>query len=462
MNEGTDTSRSHRASYLLFAIVVLGAAMGNLSQTSLNALMPTLASDFGIDVDVAQWMTNIYILTLGVSVTITTYLSRRMGMRSFVSVSLTLFIAGSALSALAPNLAMMLVGRVLQGISTGFLMPTTQSIAMSRMPAGKQGTAMGIAGIAMGFAPNIGPTLGSLMSEALGWRAFFWAMGAIPLVLLMIAIPALRGEKPGRHEGGLDICSFAMSAIGFGGLLSGLSLASGSGFASPAVWIPLAAGVLVLVAFFTRQRKVDNPLVDLSIMGSRRYVTGFVLQNLLFGSFMGVTLVIPLYVQGVLGGDSVDSGSVLLPGAIAALVFNPLGGVLGDRIGKAKVIKLGAAVYAIGALAALIFEADTPLWVVTSLQCIRGIGVSLSIGSTVAWMLGELPVRTVNDGSSFTILARQASASLGTAIMVLAVTSVALLPAAAADPVLPYRIAFGISAVLGAALAVIAFARARD
>ncbi len=445
---------SHTSSYVLFAIVVLGAAMGNLSQTSLNALMPTLASDFGISVDLAQWMTNIYILTLGIAVTITSYLTRRLGMRLFTCIALALFLAGSILSALAPGLAVMLVGRVLQGISTGFLMPLSQSIAMSRMPAGKQGTAMGIAGIAMGFAPNIGPTVGSLIAASLGWRAFFWSMGIIPLILFIIAIPALRHEERGVHNGRPDVWSFALAIIGFGGLLSGLSMASGSGFASPFTWVPLLIGALVLILFLRRQYKVANPLVHLSIMKSRRYVIGLVLQILLFGSFMGITLVIPLYVQGVLGGDSVDSGNILLPGAIVALIFNPLGGILSDKIGQVKVIKIGAVIYAVGSLLALLFDENTPLLVCAGFQCIRASGVSISIGPTLAYMLGELPRETVNDGSSFTILFRQASASFGTALMVLAVTAVG---AITSDAMLPYQVSFGVSAVMGVALLILAF-----
>lgn len=442
----------------LFTIVVLGAAMGNLSQTGLNAILTLLASDFGIGVDVAQWLTNIYVLSLGVSVTLSSHLSRRLGMRAFTILGLALFIAGCAVSAVAPNLAVILLGRVLQAFSTGFLMPQSQSIAMSRMPAGRQGTAMGIAGVAMGFAPNIGPTIGSTIANALGWRYFFWTMCLIPVILLVIAIPALRNEEGGHETQKLDIWSFALAAVGFGGLLTGLSLASGSSAGSLVMWIPLLAGAVIVALFMRRQRRVENPLIAPEIMRSKHYVVGFWLQNLLYGSFMGITMIIPLYVQGVLGGSSIESGTVLLPGAIAALVFNPIGGILGDKIGQGRVIRIGAVVYAAGALLALTFSASTPLWLVALLQCVRGSGVSLSMGSTLTWMLSELRGRAIGDGSSFTILVRQASASFGTALMVLATEA---LPDLFVDQMIPFRIAFGISAAIGVALLVLALPRTR-
>lgn len=443
--------RAKRGAVALFAILVLGAATGNLSQTSLNAMLAPVIEDFGVGVDVGQWLTSIYMLALGIAVPLTTFLTKRMSMRAYTLMSLGLFVAGALVDAFAPAFWMLVLGRVLQAVSAGFMMPVMQTVAIRSFAPERQGTAMGIAGIAMGFAPNIGPTIGSLIEHAFGWRAFFMFLAAIPIVLMVVTVLKVKHSDDPPIEARLDIGSFLLSAIGFGGLLTGLTLASTNGFSSPVVLAMIAVGVVVLVVFIRRQSRVEHPLICMDIFKSRHYKAGFWMQNLLFGSFMGITLVIPLYIQGPLGGTVLDSGTVLLPGAVAALIVNPLSGILGDRIGKEKVIIGAAVVYAVGSLLALLFDESTPLWIVAVFQMVRGIGISSSMGCTITWMLGELRRDLVNDGSSFSVLVRQASASLGTAVMVYLVT----LLLDAGFGMVAYQAALGFSAVFAVVMLVL-------
>ena len=441
----------------LFTILVLGAALGNLSQTALNAMMHTVIADFGLGVDVGQWLTTIYMLSLGIAVPLTSHLTKRMGMYAYTLMSLGIFVAGAFLDAVAPGFLVLVLGRVCQAVSAGFMMPVMQSVAMRSFPPERQGAVMGIAGIAMGFAPNIGPTIGSLFAQGLGWRWFFVLLAVLPAVLAIIAFFKVpRGHEAPQGEVKLELGSFVLSAIGFGGILSGLSLSSSQGLASWGVWVPLAIGAVVLFLFMRRQRHVGNPLINLDIFKSHSYKTGFWLQNLLFGSFMGITLVIPLYIQGPLGGTAVESGIVLLPGAITALIFNPLAGWVADKIGKCRVMRIAAVIYAIGALLPLMFNETTPLWTIALFQAIRGMGVSSSMGSTITWLLHELPRPIMNDGSSFTVLVRQACASLGTAVMVFVITV-----ASSDGGMLGYLLAFGFSGILSIIMLVMAFAGTR-
>ncbi len=445
------------AAIALYTILVLGAALGNMSQTALNAMLPTVIADFGQDVSIGQWATTIYMLSLGIAVPLTSYLTKKMTTRSFVTMSLALFVIGSGVDAIAPSFIVLVIGRILQAFSAGFMMPVMQTVAMIYFPPEKQGTMMGIGGIAMGFAPNIGPTVGSLFTDSLGWRSFFVLLLALSLAFLIVGLFIIKNNDKARDVSvKLDFKSFILSAIGFGGVLAGLSNSSSNGFASPLTWAPLAIGIVIIVIFMRRQNRTENPLINLSILKSRKYTAGFWMQNLLFGSFMGVTLVIPLWVQGLLGGTALDSGMVLLPGAITALIFNPLSGVLGDKIGKVKVIRAAAVVFAIGSLLALFFDENTPIWVAALCQAVRGIGISSSISCTISWMLSDLPGRTINDGTSFSVLCRQASASLGTAIMVFIITA---LTGAGIAGAWAYRTAFGFSAVLAIIMLFIAFSR---
>lgn len=449
MEESAQSSR--RAVYALFAIVVLASASGNLSQTAVNAMLSDIMGEFGMAVDLGQWLTTSYMLVLGVTVPVATYLSRRFSVRQHVFIALGFFLAGVLADLLAPNFGVLLGGRICQAVSAGMLMPLMQTIAMTRFPAGRQATAMGIAGIAMGFAPNIGPTIGGAMSFAWGWRSFFILLAAIMVVLAAASAFAIKPSAALDRTARLDVVSLALSTLGFGGLLLAFSDASSFAVSSPFIWVPLGLGALFLVLFVRRQNRVDDPLISMGIFKSAQYRAGFIAQNLLNASFMGVTLVVPLYVEGLCGGTALEAGIVLLPGTVAALVLNPLAGVLTDRIGVRPVALVSGAFLATGAVLMSFLEADTPLYVVTLCQAVRAVGVSGLVGPLTSWCLADLPRPIVSDGSSFCIAARQACASLGTSVMVFIITMVGVSAAGAAHPALAYQLAFGFSALMAVA-----------
>ena len=444
---GKDGKRGRRGSskamYGLFAIVVLGSALGNLSQTAVNAMLSEIMLEFDMSVDLGQWLTTSYMLVLGVTVPVATYLSRRFSVRQHVFIGLAFFLVGAVLDLLAPNFGVMLAGRVCQAMSTGMLMPLLQTIAMTGFPPGRQATAMGVAGIAMGFAPNIGPTIGGALSFSWGWRSYFVLLVVITLVLGVAAAVVIKPSEAPDRAARLDATSLAFSD------------ASSFSVASPFVWAPLVLGVVFLVLFVRRQNRVDEPLVSMKIFSSAQYRAGFIAQNLLNASFMGVTLVLPLYVEGLCGGTALDAGIVLLPGTVAALMLNPLAGFLTDRVGVRPVAVVSGAFLATGAVLTVFLRADTPLVTVMLFQAVRAMGVSGLVGPLTSWSLAKLPRTLVSDGSSFCIAVRQACASFGTSAMVFAITVTGASAIGLANPALAYQLAFGISAVI--AVATLAF-----
>lgn len=453
---GMNRVKSTRAAvYGLFAIVVLASACGNLSQTAVNAMLSDIMGEFGMAVDLGQWLTTSYMLVLGVTVPVATFLSRRFSVRQHVFLALAFFLIGSLADLCAPNFGVLLAGRVFQAVSTGMLMPLMQTIAMTSFPPGRQATAMGIAGVAMGFAPNIGPTIGGAMSFAWGWRSFFVLLLVITVALALATVLVIKPAAPRERDARLDVVSLMLSTLGFGGLLLAFSDASSFPLASPFIWVPLVLGALFLVLFVRRQQRVDDPLINMGIFSSGQYTAGFIAQCLLNASFMGVTLVVPLYIEGLCGGTALEAGVVLLPGTVAALVLNPLAGVLTDRVGVRPVAVVSGLFLATGAVLMSFLNADTPLLVVTLCQAVRAVGVSGLVGPLTSWSLAKLPRPIVPDGSSFCISARQACASLGTSVMVFLIMTVGASSMGFANPALAYQLAFGFSAVM--AVATLAF-----
>lgn len=448
--------------HVLFAIVVLATALGSMTQTVMNSMLGAVDAEFGIDAATGQWLTTIYMLVLGITVPLVTFLSHELSVKKLTYLALIVFLAGAMVSWSAPSFGLLVVGRVLQAVGSGITLPLLQAIAMTRFPPGQNATAMGIAGIAMGFAPNIGPLIGGALVDGTGWRSFFVILATALVVLIVATAVFVRPEKDPARPASLDILSFLLSVAGFGCLLLSFSNAAALSFASPAVWGTALGGAACLWAFVLRQKRIDNPLISMDIFASDRYRTSFVAQNVLFASFMGITLIAPLFVQSVQGGSPLDAGMVFVPATIFALIVNPLSGILADRVGVRPVVVVASLFLSTGAVMMAFLDETSPLWLVTFMQTVRGIGVSALIGPLNSWGMSKLPHAIMMDGSAFFAAVRQACASLGTALMMLiiSVLSVAAL-ADGASLAFAYDMAFAFSAVCSVAVLVIALWKVR-
>lgn len=427
----------------LFVVVLLVAALGNLSQTALNAMLGPVSADFGVDISVGQLLTTVYMMVMGVSVFLVGYLGKRLTIYSSVVLTGASFLLGSALSYVAPNFACILIGRVLQGFSAGVTVTMMQTIAMVRFPRSMSATAMGFAGIAMGFAPNIGPVISGAMVDTVGWRSFFLLMIVLSALLLIAGMVLVEKGGPTDSSVRFDGGSFVLACIGFGGMLLGLSNASSYGLDMVRVWAVLAVGVVFMVAFLVLQTKKKNPLVNLDIFKSRHYRRGTAMLCLLQASFMGVTLVIPLWWMQLCGGTALEAGIILLPGTVAAFAINPLAGYLSDKLGVRPVVLVFSAFLAVGALGMVFLDASTPLWVAIAWQGIRQIGVSGLMSPLISWSFSGLGVSIMNSGTGFSMALRQAFSAFGTACMVYIV--LVLTPV---DLPLSFHASFGFSAAL--------------
>lgn len=448
--DGASKPESRGAVYALFALVTIGAALGNLSQTGLNAMLPSTMREFGVEVDVGQWLTTGYMLVLGVAVPIATFLMRRLNDRGYLLVSFGLFLAGSVIDYVAPGFFTMLLGRVLQAVSVGLQIPKMQTISMTKFPPGRQATAMGISGIALGFAPNVGPTIGGAMDSVFGWRSFFLLLAVLSLALFVLTLLLVARNGEADATARFETLSFVYSALGFGGVLLGLSQASSYGLASLWVWVPVVVGAVFLVLFVRRQRRVEQPLIDLRIFESRSFNYGLLASIFLFTCYMGVTLVIPLYVQDVLGGSSLDAGLVTLPTVFTAVLVNPLAGILADKTSPRLASLIFGAFLAVGSVLCVFVGEGTPLWLLSIWQTLRAIGVSGLIGPLLTFSLAALDGPLVPHGSTASVIIRQVAATFGTAIMVFFVA--ALVPLAQAGAIgiaVPYEASFAFSAVMG-------------
>lgn len=444
----------NRRTYAMFAIVTLTAALGALTQTSMNSMLSGVQESFGTPESISQWLTTIYMLVIGVTVPLVTHLARRYSVRTLIFVALAFMLVGAVIAAFSPNFGILLFARVLQAVSAGIMLPVMQTIAMTRFPPGQNATAMGIAGIALGFAPNIGPLFGGLLVDSWGWRSFFWILSGIIVVLALATLAFVRKREHQMHDAHLDYLSALLSTVGFGCVLLSFSTAAYRPITDPAIWTGLVVGIVCVSWFVLRQRRIKHPLIHMSIFESHTYVVSFIAQNLLNASFMGITLILPLFIVNVAQMTPVDAGLVFLPTTILAAVFNPLAGILSDKIGPRPVIVVSAFLLVAGSGAMAFITADTPFWLITALQVVRGIGVSSIIGPLNSWGMHKLPVENMIDGSAFFTTVRQACASFGTALMMLLISVV--------GGALGYNLALGLSALFAVGVLICSVFFVRD
>lgn len=418
---GMGTARTLAA----FCVMLFGAMCGGLAQTATNTSLSSIMAAFSIPVTLAQWLTTVYTLCLGVVIPLTAFLSRRYTVRRLFLFAISLFCTGSLLVSFAPNFIVLFVGRACEATATGILYPIMQLVALLYFPMRRRGTVMGIVGLTMGFAPNIGPTIAGVLDTTFGWRACYLFLSIYAACVLVLGLFFVRWDKrtldPGA--GGFDLPSLLFSTMGFGGLLLSLSNASSQPLADVLVWLPLLVGLVCLALFTRRQLTLEHPFLNLQVFRWRQFTVGTCIICMLFGAFIGVSLVIPLHIQELLGHTSLESGLVLLPGTVAAAVASPLAGVLMDHL-EARYVMLGAATVLVVSTFMLIHMGEVgSLRYLAVWQCLRTFGISALIMPVTTWSVNALDKHLIADGTSVTNALRQVAAAVSTTAMVLIMTA---------------------------------------
>lgn len=444
----------NRRTYAMFAIVTLTAALGALTQTSMNSMLSGVQESFGTPESISQWLTTIYMLVIGVTVPLVTHLARRYSVRTLIFVALAFMLVGAVIAAFSPNFGILLFARVLQAISAGIMLPVMQTIAMTRFPARPKRDGHGPCRHRTWLRTQYRPALRRSARGLVGWRSFFWILSGIIVVLALATLAFVRKREHQMHDAHLDYLSALLSTVGFGCVLLSFSTAAYRPITDPAIWMGLVVGIACVSWFVLRQRRIKHPLIHMSIFKSHTYVVSFIAQNLLNASFMGITLILPLFIVNVAQMTPVDAGLVFLPTTILAAVFNPLAGILSDKIGPRPVIVVSAFLLVAGSGAMAFITADTPFWLITALQVVRGIGVSSIIGPLNSWGMHKLPVENMIDGSAFFTTVRQACASFGTALMMLLISVV--------GGALGYNLALGLSALFAVGVLICSVFFVRD
>ncbi len=395
--------------------LLLGGFIGMFSETALNIALSSLATKMNVPMGTIQWLVIGYLLVVGILLPLSSLLTRWFTTRQLLIFALCDFIVGAIVAALAPSFGMLLVGRMIQGIGTGILLPLIFLVALSIYPMDKRGAAMGIIGLVIMFAPAVGPTLAGLILGVLSWRYIFWVMVPILLIALILAIIFTKNvsELTRPH---VDVLSIVMSTIGFGGVVIGVSLASQTGWGSWEVLLALVVGIVSLALFCRRQLHLDEPILNVRAFGIRSFSVGTSLVMVDFMVIMSSMYLLPMYWQDGLMVPVALTGMLMLPGGIINAVVSSISGRLFDRLGGRRPVIAGFCVAAVGAVLLVLTNSHSAYWYVVVAHIILMIGAPLAMSPAQTYGLNALPPRLAADGSSIMNTLQQICGAIATAL----------------------------------------------
>lgn len=400
----------------MIVVLLAGAFVAVLNATLLTPALPTIMADMGIASTTVQWLTSGYALTEAVIIPLAAYLMGRFSTRKLFIGGMTLFAAGSLVSAVAPVFPLLLLGRVMQACATGFVMPMVFSVILLVIPRERRGSAMGIIGLVIGFAPTIGPSLSGVLVDTVGWRAIFVIVAIVATIIVACAAKMLKPYGEFRHSR-FDLLSVALSTCGLICLLYGLSSVSSSTNLGLTVGL-IVAGIALVGLYAYRQLNLAEPMLRVDILKTANYRTVVIVIALFQAALIGMETVMPLYIQGVLGQSATVSGFTLLPGALIGAFTGMLAGRLFDKFGVRVPVLIGAVVILCGVLGFTQFRADSPIVLVSVMYAVLAIGIQFTMTPVNTWGVNSLPNEAIQHAQSTSNTINQVAASFGTALLV--------------------------------------------
>src|SRR5699024_311087 len=406
-----------RSRTVLMAVLLSGAFAAILNQTLLATAIPHIMNDLKLDADVAQWLQSVFMLVNGIMIPITAFLINKFSTRSLFFTALSLFGLGTLICGISPNFSILLAGRILQAAGAGIVMPLMQTILFLTYPKSERGKAMGMFGLVISFAPAIGPTLSGWFVEIYPWRGLFWIIVPIVVIDIIVAYFILRNVTKTTNPS-LDMTSIVLSTLGFGGLLYGFSAAGNSGWLSVSVILPIIVGALALFFFIRRQNKLDEPILEFGVFKNKVFTLSTLLGMIVFMAMIGGAVILPIFMQTMLGFSAMESGMMLLPGAILMGIMSPVRGRLYDRYGARWLAIIGLLIVTVTTLMFSNLDTATTFTYLAVVNTFRMLGVAMVMMPVTTAGLNQISNTLVPHGTAMNNTMRQVAGAVGTALLV--------------------------------------------
>jgi len=397
------------------AILLFGAFLVVLNQTLLSPALPMIMREMDVEATTVQWLTSGFSLVEAVIIPLSAFFMGRFKTRQLFLGGISLFAAGSILAALAPVFPALLAGRMIQAAAAGIVMPMSMSLILLTFPREERGSAMGLVSLVIAFAPAIGPSVSGLLVDHVGWRFIFMIVTAIALIVILVGFRILQNYDE-FDPASFDIPSVILSTIGLTMVLYGFS-----SFTSSDNQLLIAAlvlvGALIIALFVRRQLKLDVPLLKVDVFKARNFRIAVISVVLMQAALIGSGVIVPLYIQNVLGQSATVTGLVMLPGALLGAIIAFLAGRLFDRYGVRTLALVGATGIVLGAIGICFFDMNTEILFVAGVYTVMALGLQTMATPINTWGVNSLDNRVIQHGNAMNSTMFQVGASFGTALI---------------------------------------------
>lgn len=440
----------------LIIVLISGAFVAILNQTLLGTALPHIMRDLKVDENTVQWLQSIFMLVNGIMIPITAFFIERFTTRGLFLTAMGIFGLGTLVCAVAPDFGFLLAGRVLQAAGAGILMPLMQTLMFLIFPIEKRGSAMGMFGLVIAFAPAIGPTLSGWLVEHFPWRSLFYVI--LPIVIIDIAVAYfILKNITKRTFPKVDILSIILSTLGFGGLLYGFSAAGSSGWFSSDVLISLIIGSITLTWFILRQLKLKQPILEFRVFKYSIFTLTTALGMTVFMAMIGTAIIVPIFMQNMLGFSAMESGLALMPGAIIMGLMNPVTGRLFDKYGARWLSIIGLSILVVTTFMFAVFTSETTFMYIAVVNAIRMLGIAMVMMPVTTAGLNQLPTDLIPHGTAMNNTMRQMAGAVGTALLVTLMTNNAVPSEGVEGAIHGVNVSFFVAGVFAVIALVMAF-----
>lgn len=409
---------------MVIGVLLVSTFVVILNETIMSVALPRLMAAFDAPASAVQWLTTAFLLTMAVVIPITGFLIQRNNTRPLFFLAMGLFSLGTLSAALSPTLEFLIAARVVQALGTAIMMPLLMTTVMTLVPPKKRGGVMGNISIVISVAPAIGPALSGLILNYLTWHWLFWLVLPIALITLVIGGRMIVNVTTPRYAP-MDIISVPISALAFGGIVYGLSSFGEPAGAESAPLIPgtwaLAIGVVMMVAFVLRQlslQKHDRALLDLRTFKSGNFAIALSMMGISMMALFGTIILLPIYMQNVLGFDVLQTGLMLLPGGLLMGLLAPRIGKLYDKIGPRPLLLPGTIIVSAVLFAMSLLGPETPFINILIGHLTISVGLSLLFTPLFTVSLSSVRPQLYSHGSAVLGSIQQMAGAAGVALFV--------------------------------------------
>lgn len=404
---------------LITLTVMLGSIMAIIDASIVNVALDTMGGNLGASVDEIDWVATGYILACVIVMPLNGWLTASFGRRNYYAACVAIFTIASFMCGTARSVWLLVLYRVIQGLGGGALQPTAQAILFESYPLERRASAMAIFGIGAMFGPAIGPTLGGYIVDNASWPLIFYINVPIGIVAFVMTLLFIRNPDYVERRSGLDVFGLGLLVVG----LSALQYVLERGqeldwFGSDQIVALTAVAVVALTAFVSRECLDRSPLVNLRVFRLRSFAAGNVLGIVTGFGLFGTALILPLFMQLVLGFTAFEAGMALVPGALATAVSMPLAAQAVRRIDGRAVIAVGIVLFAIGSWWIGGLDQDAGYWDIAWPRVVQGLGMGFLFVPLSTLTMADVPRAEMADATGIYTLIRQLGGSLGIAILV--------------------------------------------